>query len=118
MPPVEIGVVGVIGRGAVEGERQRGQQARRSRGAELAAVISAGTRIRPHAPAGTRVIQLDDPVDEVDVGEQVRDDDDAEALAGPARDVLPEADVGAVVEALIGLVEQQHAGAAEQRSAS
>ena len=35
--------------------------------------------------------------------------------ARPARDVLPEAHVGAVVEALVGLVEQQHARAAEQR---
>jgi hypothetical protein len=45
----------------------------------------------------------------------VRDDHHRQAVGSPARHVVPEADVRAVIEALIGLIQQQHSRFAEQR---
>ena len=78
-----------------------------ARAPELVASSRAGTR--------TWDSELEHAIHERRAGEQMRDHHDGQALLLPARDVLPEADVRAVIEPLIGLVEQQHASAAKQR---
>jgi len=42
------------------------------------------------------------------VHEEVGDDDDGSSFVGPLSDLVPEVHIGAVVEPLVGLVEQQH----------
>jgi hypothetical protein len=50
----------------------------------------------------------------VQLGQQVGDDQHRPALAAPRLGVVPEVQVGAVVKALVGLIEQQQPWLAEQ----
>ena len=58
--------------------------------------------------------ELHDTVDTIELGEHVGDDDHGLALTAPGLAVVPEVDVRTVIEALIGLVEEQHARIGEQ----
>jgi len=63
----------------------------------------------------SRESEFDDAVDDAEIWEEMADDDNRLALASPALDVLPEGDVSASIERLVGLIEQEHRRLAEER---